>query len=691
MASNLNASQQPHHPQHSFSYPGPPASPAYSANGPSHPQHHNSLPPHSHHSPSPHPGQGPPLGHHPHQPPPHHLSNQQQGGSGSPHPANNGGPVSAHWQQQLSLAHISRQSNSPHHNARAAHLAARGQTTTSSAIAITDPNRPAGAATPTTTAAKVLTYGAPANGLHRKDGSGASNSAELALSGGSDLANKGEKNTWTTIDMGGMNLKNISVELFRYTFLTTLYIPHNSLTTLPSSISNLVNLTLLDASSNKLSSLPVELGLLTHLRDLFLFDNHLTSLPPELGTLHLLDTLGIEGNPLPETIRSLLEKEGTSSLIAYLRDSCPVPLPPPERDWITIEPDSFPNLNSTKPPEETFSLLCYNILCEKYATGQMYGYTPSWALSWDYRKELILQEVMNYSADILCLQEVDVEQYETYFLEHLQDQDYDGIHYPKSRARTMSGDERRRVDGCAIFYKNTTFALVEQQLIEFNQIAMRRPDFKKTEDMFNRVMTKDNIAVVTLLEHRKSGARLIIANAHLTWDHEFRDVKLVQVAMLMDELSKIANDFAKLPARLNLGEGYDKAPTYANGSKIPTIVCGDYNSVPDSGVYEFLSRGEIPSNHADFMSHVYGAYTSEGLSHKLALKSAYSHVGEIEFTNYTPGFQGVIDYIFYSNSLSVNGLLGPVDDDYLKTVVGFPNAHWPSDHISLLAEFKIKN
>lgn len=220
----------------------------------------------------------------------------------------------------------------------------------------------------------------------------------------SDGKDKKEGNTWTTIDMGGMNLKNVSPELFRYTFLTTLYIPHNSLTSLPSSISRLVNLTLLDASSNKLASLPAELGLLTHLRDLFLFDNHLTSLPAELGTLHLLDTLGIEGNPLPETMRSLLEKEGTSALISYLRDSCPVPLPPPERDWVTIEADSFPTMNPTKPPDETFSLLCYNILCEKYATGQMYGYTPSWALAWDYRKELILQEVMNYSADILCLQ-----------------------------------------------------------------------------------------------------------------------------------------------------------------------------------------------------------------------------------------------------------------------------------------------
>ena len=215
-------------------------------------------------------------------------------------------------------------------------------------------------------------------------------------------AGKGSANTWTTIDMGGMNLKNVSPELFRYTFLTTLYIPHNSLVTLPASICRLVSLTLLDASSNKLTSLPAELGLLTALRDLFLFDNHLSSLPAELGTLHQLETLGIEGNPLPENMRSLLEKDGTPALIAYLRDSCPVPLPPPERDWVTIEPDTFPSPNS--PPNETFSLLCYNILCEKYATGHMYGYTPSWALAWDYRKELILQEVMTYSADILCLQ-----------------------------------------------------------------------------------------------------------------------------------------------------------------------------------------------------------------------------------------------------------------------------------------------
>lgn len=228
-------------------------------------------------------------------------------------------------------------------------------------------------------------------------------------------------------------------------------------------------------------------------------------------------------------------------------------------------------------------------------------------------------------------------------------------------------------------------------MIEFNQIALRRPDFKKTEDVFNRVMTRDHIAVVTLLEHRASGARLIVANAHIFWDHDFRDVKLVQVAMLMDELAKIANDFAKLPPRLNLAEGFDTAPLYSNGTKIPTIVCGDFNSVADSGVLDFLSRGSVEKDHADFMNHTYGNYTSEGIAHRLALRSAYSHIGELPFTNFTPGFQDVIDYIFYTtNSLGVTGLLGEVDQEYLTSSVGFPSAHFPSDHLCVLAEMKIK-
>ena len=110
------------------------------------------------------------------------------------------------------------------------------------------------------------------------------------------------------------------------------------------------------------------------------------------------------------------------------------------------------------------------------------------------------------------------------------------------------------------------------------------------------------------------------------------------------------------------------------------IVAGDFNSVPSSGVYEFLATGTVPCDHPDFMKHQYGNYTRDGLRHRLGLKSAYAAAGEMSMTNYTPSFQGVIDYIWYSApTVAVQKVLGEVDRSYLEKVVGFPNAHFPSE------------
>lgn len=55
-------------------------------------------------------------------------------------------------------------------------------------------------------------------------------------------------------------------------------------------------------------------------------------------------------------------------------------------------------------PTALFSVMCYNVLCDKYATRQLYGYCPSWALNWDYRKKAIIQEILSCNADIISLQ-----------------------------------------------------------------------------------------------------------------------------------------------------------------------------------------------------------------------------------------------------------------------------------------------
>lgn len=223
---------------------------------------------------------------------------------------------------------------------------------------------------------------------------------------------------------------------------------------------------------------------------------------------------------------------------------------------------------------------------------------------------------------------------------------------------------------------------------------MQRQDFKKTDDMFNRVLGKDHIAVVCLMESKETGTRFIIANAHIHWDPVYRDVKLVQVALLVEEIEKIADNFARYPPRLPPSHASDSqgdassssrpVPVYTDGTKIPLVICSDLNSVQTSGVYEFLSNGTLSADHEDFMSHMYGKYTSEGLRHRLGLKSAYAGAGEIPMTNYTPSFQGVLDYLWYSTAnLGVNAVLGEIDKTYLEKVVGFPNAHFPSEYVVL--------
>ena len=86
----------------------------------------------------------------------------------------------------------------------------------------------------------------------------------------------------------------------------------------------------------------------------------------------------------------------------------PAPSPTPRR----MVPLSFidglsgqESENHTSAPG-TFTVLSYNVLSDLYATSDMYSYCPPWALSWAYRRQNLLREIVGYKADILCLQEV---------------------------------------------------------------------------------------------------------------------------------------------------------------------------------------------------------------------------------------------------------------------------------------------
>ena len=279
---------------------------------------------------------------------------------------------------------------------------------------------------------------------------------------------------WDALDMSGLGLQIVSRATFGYPFLKKLYLNNNKLSLLPPEIGLLRNLVHLDVSGNDLRELPAELGMLVNLKELWAFNNHLQDLPPEMGSLFQIEMLGLDGNPLDEQYRTILIQQGSKELIAVLRENgggtlfvvtlafykCVLelsaiyelePEPPNDREIRTISEAKTVSGNGAP---ETFSVMSYNTLCDKYATQTQYGYTPQYVLAWENRRSIILQELLGRDADVLCLQEIDTESYHDFFRPSLARQDYRGVFWPKTRAKTMADKEAKSVDGCAIFYKN---------------------------------------------------------------------------------------------------------------------------------------------------------------------------------------------------------------------------------------------
>ena len=323
---------------------------------------------------------------------------------------------------------------------------------------------------------------------------------------------------------------------------------------------------------------------------------------------------------------------------------------------------------------------------------------------------MILDELKERDADILTLQEVDVENFSEFFAPSLATEGYKGVFQPKGRAKLMNEREAKNVDGCATFYKSSKYMLLQKHIVSYSNEAINRPDMKGDHDVYNRVMPRDHIALVTFLENRQTGSRLIVVNTHLTWEVWFSDVKIIQVAILMDCLAKKAEEYAKWPptkdkdkeqfrfASEDSIDGEDivkpepvSSLSYESGTQIPILVCGDFNSTQDSGVYDLITQGSLSNSHQELGNQKYGDFTRNGMNHPFNLKSSYCQIGELPFTNWTPDFRQVIDYVWYSqNTLQVAGVLGQVDPSYMSRVPGFPNYHFPSDHLLLMSEYSVK-
>lgn len=110
------------------------------------------------------------------------------------------------------------------------------------------------------------------------------------------------------LDLPGLQLTTVPVELGQLVNLTRLDLSNNQLTSIPAELGQLANLTVLALYNNQLTSIPAELGQLANLESLFLDNNQLTSVPEFITQLSKLEDIDLSDNALsylPEFLKYL--------------------------------------------------------------------------------------------------------------------------------------------------------------------------------------------------------------------------------------------------------------------------------------------------------------------------------------------------------------------------------------------------
>ena len=310
-------------------------------------------------------------------------------------------------------------------------------------------------------------------------------------------------------------------------------------------------------------------------------------------------------------------------------------------------------------------LLNWNVLADVYATEQMYDYCPSWALSWDYRKHLILKQLAALDGDIVCLQEVQSDLFEADLLPAFKAMGFGHVYAAKTRGLFTN---KYMSEGCCVLFRLSRFQKLEHFVLEFDKQAQERV----SDPVKLTRLSRGNVALLVLLEDLRHGRRPIgVVTTHVTADVDSGDVKLWQTQCLLDNVQSWAS-----PMR--------------HGGALPLLICGDFNSTPDSPVYELLTTGQVLTTAAEIDDPFHVVAETGVLGHNLPLRSSYvSVVGqEAPVTNYTLRFSGTLDYIcFTHNTLRGIAVSNGYPFEELSRDVALPSPTQPSDHLLCVGVF----
>ena len=182
------------------------------------------------------------------------------------------------------------------------------------------------------------------------------------------------------------------------------------------------------------------------------------------------------------------------------------------------------------------------------------GCKPS-AVQWSQRLHLIKQELSNPRLDIICLQEVNHYHFEADLRPFMTSL---GFHHIYKRRNGM------KQDGEAVFFRRNRFELDCCRKVDFDYKAV-----------FPSESQRENVGIIARLVpvDRNNRNRLVVATTHLLWNPKRGDIKFAQLRYFISEVMRMA---------------FENSATHE-----PVILCGDFNSVPDSPIIQFLLQGSV--------------------------------------------------------------------------------------------------
>ncbi|KAI8114950.1 Nocturnin [Lucilia cuprina] len=281
---------------------------------------------------------------------------------------------------------------------------------------------------------------------------------------------------------------------------------------------------------------------------------------------------------------------------------------------------------------------------------------PEEALTWENRKFLIVQEILQNNPDIICLQEVD--HYK--FLQNiLGTQNYEGIFFPKPDSPCLYIEENNGPDGCAIFYKRDKFELknFDTRILEVWRVQ------------------SNQVAIAANLKIKATGREICVCTTHLKARHG-------------SLLSKLRNEQGRDLIRFVKQFAGDRA----------VMLCGDFNAEPIEPVYSTILNCEflkLSSAYSDIRAESDECNNENITKDKLdnCDKVQKSIQNEPPYTTWKIREDGevchTIDYVFYTkDNLKVKNCLEfPQGDEIGKNRT--PSFQYPSDHFSLICDFEV--